>query len=113
MTSPGPTVSYRRREYAEGIAMSRSRGDLRVVFTRHAEGKFDVLERHGFSVSRSRVVDTLLDPDAVLPGTKGRRIAQKRVSEHHVLRVVYREEGEELVVITFYPGRRKYYEGQV
>ena len=91
--------------------MSRRRESLRVVFTRHAEDKFDILGRHGFSVSRARVVDTLLDPDAVLPGTKGRRIAQKKVSEHHVLRVVYREEGEELVVITFYPGRRKYYEG--
>ena len=93
--------------------MSRRRGDLQVVFTRHAEAKFDVLEQHGFSVERSQVVDTLLEPDVVSPAVKGRWIAQKRISEHHVLRVVYREEGEELVVITFYPGRREYYEGQV
>jgi hypothetical protein len=58
-------------------------------------------------------MDTLLDPDAVFPAVKGRRIAQKGISEHHVLRVVHREEGEVLVVITPYPGRRKYYEGSV
>jgi hypothetical protein len=93
--------------------VSRRRRESEIVFTRHAESKFDVLERHGFSVSRAQVVDTLLDPDAVFPAVKERRIAQKRISEHHVLRVVYREEGELLVVITFYPGRRKYYEGSV
>ena len=95
------------------MSVSRRRREAEIVFTRHAESKFDVLERHGFSVSRAQVVDTLLDPDAVFPAVKGRRIAQKRIREHHVLRVVYREEGEVLVVITFYPGRRKYYEGSV
>jgi len=95
------------------MPMSGHREGFEIVFTRHAENKFDILERHGFSVSRARVLETLLDPDAVLPTVKGRQIAQKRISEHHVLRVVYREEGEALVVITFYPGRRKYYESSV
>ena len=93
--------------------MSRRRREIQIVFTRHAETKFDILERHGFSVNRSQVVDTPLDPDAVFPAMKGRQIAQRRISEHHVLRVVYHEEGEEMVVITFYPGRREYYESQV
>jgi hypothetical protein len=93
--------------------VSRRRTEPEIVFTRHAESKFGILERHGFRVSRAQVVDTLLGPDAILPTVKGRRIAQKVVSEHHVLRVVYREEGEALIVITFYPGRRKYYEDRV
>ena len=85
----------------------------KVVFTHHAEDKFDILARHGFSVSRAQVMDALLEPDSVFPTTKDRQIAQKAVSEHHVLRVVYRKEGEVLVVITFYPGRRKHYESSI
>jgi hypothetical protein len=93
--------------------MSRRFRESEIVFTRHAESKFGILEQHGFSVSEAQVVDTLLKPDTVFPSVKGRHIAQRSISEHHVLRVVYREEGETLVVITFYPGRRKYYEGSV
>ena len=95
------------------MPVNGNRRELDIVFTRHAESKFDILERHGFSVTRAQVVETLLDPDEIFPTVKGRRIAQKRVSEHHVLRVVYREEGKTLVVITFYPGRRSYYEGKI
>ena len=93
--------------------MSSPSKEQEIIFTRHAESKFDILKRHGFSVSPAQVVDTLLDPDAVSPAVKGRQVAQKGISEHHVLRVVYRGEGEMLVVITFYPGRRKYYENLV
>ena len=93
--------------------MSRPHREPEIVFTRHAESKFGILEQHGFSVSEAQVVDTLLKPDIVFPAVKGRYIAQRRIGEHHVLRVVYREEGETLVVITFYPGRRKYYESSI
>jgi hypothetical protein len=37
-------------------------------------------------------------------------IAQRAITDRHVLRVVYREEGDSRVVITFYPGRRMRYE---
>ena len=40
-------------------------------------------------------------------------IAQKRITERHVLRVIYRQEGENQVVITFYPGRRERYEAKL
>jgi hypothetical protein len=49
------------------------------------------------------------DPDKLIPQV-GNLIAQARISDTHVLRVVYREEGDERVVITFYPGRRSRYE---
>ena len=50
------------------------------------------------------------NPDKVISQPNGRFIAQKRITEQHVLRIVYREEGEKRVVITFYPGRRERYE---
>ena len=82
----------------------------RVTYTRHAEEKFELLKRHGFEVTRKRVEETLTSPDMVISQAKGRMNTQKRISERHVLRVIYRQEGEDLLVITFYPGRRERYE---
>lgn len=81
-----------------------------VDYTRHARDKFEVLRRHGFVVTLDQVEDTVLHPAKVIPQQGGRFIAQKRITEHHVLRVVYRQEGDTRVVITFYPGRRERYE---
>ena len=86
---------------------------MAVRYTRHARYKFEVLERHGFPVTEQQIADTLAMPDAVIEQSRGRYIAQKRIAERHVLRVVYRREGEDMVVITFYPGKREWYEGKV
>ena len=86
---------------------------MAVRYTRHARYKFEVLERHGFPVTEQQIADTLAMPDAVVEQSRGRYTAQKRIAEHHVLRVVYRREGEDMVVITFYPGKRERYEGKV
>ena len=80
-----------------------------IRYTRHAQQKFYVLERHGFPISAEQVEHAVTIPDRVFP-EGGKLIAQARISETHVLRVVYREEGDERVVITFYPGRRARYE---
>jgi len=81
-----------------------------VDYTRHARGKFEVLKRYGFEVTSDLVEETVLSPEKVIPQPGGRFIAQKGITERHVLRVVYREEGETRVIITFYPGRRERYE---
>jgi len=86
---------------------------LKIRYTRHAEQKFDVLRRHGFEVRREQVEETLRIPEAIIPQEGGRFIAQRAISRRHLLRVVYREEGETKVVITFYPARRGRYEGRV
>ncbi len=86
---------------------------MAIRYTRHAEYKFEVLKQHGFSVTPDQVADTLTHPDRVIPQSGGRRIAQKRLTEEHVLRVIYRIEGDNAVVITFYPGRRERYENEI
>jgi hypothetical protein len=86
---------------------------MAIRYTRHAEYKFEVLRRHGFLVTPDQVADTLMHPDRVVLQSGGRLIAQKRLTEGYVLRVVYRMEGEDAVVITFYPGRRERYEDAV
>lgn len=58
------------------------------------------LATHGFVVSEEQIRQTVLSPERV-EDRKAEQIAQKRVSDTHVLRVVYRLEDDEIVVITF------------
>lgn len=88
-------------------------GSMAIRYTRHARYKFEVLERHGFPVTERQIADTLEMPDVVIEQPGGKYIAQRRITERHVLRVVYRREREDLVVITFYPGRRERYESEI
>jgi len=80
-----------------------------IRFTRHARQKLDDLAILGFVVSESQIVDALEAPDEI-DRTIFPSIAQKAISERHVLRVVFAEEETEIRVITFYPGRRTRYE---
>ncbi len=86
---------------------------LRIRYTKHARHKFEVLRKHGFDVRPEQVERTVQEPDMVVNEGGGIWIAQRRVSVRHVLRVVYRKEGDEIVVITFYPGWRRRYEGGI
>jgi hypothetical protein len=61
-----------------------------VRFSEHALEKFDMLARHGFKTTREAVIEALLSPDRV-ESDQNPPIAQRRVSEHTVLRVVYTE----------------------
>jgi len=81
-----------------------------IRFTRHAIEKFHVLREHKFPVSRKQVLDTINNPDLIDRSRSPLLIAQKRIDKTHVLRVVYKQEGEEIKVITFYPGRISQYE---
>lgn len=76
-----------------------------IHFTKHAEEKFAILRRYGFRISRRQVVDALTSPDIIDYSRLPLCIAQKRLDQTHVLRVVYKREGDRWIVITFYPGR--------
>jgi hypothetical protein len=85
----------------------------KIHYTNHARAKFALLQRYGFEITMDQVTETVLNPDKVFLQSGGRYIAQKTITERHVLRVVYREEGEARTVITFYPGRRERYETEL
>ncbi len=85
----------------------------KIVYGSHAEEKFEILRRHGFVVSKRQVRETLQKPEKIEEGFRGRKIAQRKISEKHVLRVIYVEGPKEIGVVTFYPGRRRRYEGSV
>ena len=80
-----------------------------VRWSSHALEKLKMLREWGFALDERSIEEAVLNPDEVFPGYLGRRIAQSVLDEFHILRVVY-EEGEEIVIITFYPARRGRYE---
>ncbi len=83
---------------------------MKITFTNHAREKFSILERHGCVLKEEDIIKTLKEPDSIRKGRKGRLIAQRVVDEEHLLRVVYEEKDNEVVVVTFYPARRERYE---
>jgi len=82
---------------------------MAVRFTRHAREKFDILAEHKFVVTEAQIIDTVNSPD-IVETDRDLSIAQKGFDEKHVLRVVFRVENDDKVIITFYPGRRRQYE---
>lgn len=80
----------------------------RVKFTRHAVVKFEVVKHYGFEISEKQVVETVLNPER-LDKRDYQYFAIKTINSRHALRVVYEERKGYLVVITFYPVRRKRY----
>jgi hypothetical protein len=81
-----------------------------VKFSDHAILKLKILQEHGVPIDLDLVKLTVCHPDNREPGYGGRKIAQRRLDAEHMLRVVYEEQGDDLVVITFYPARRERYE---
>jgi len=78
-----------------------------VEFTPHAEEKITRLLKVG--ITKDKVIQTVLNPVKVFSGYFGRKIAQSDLSSELVLRVVYEERNNKVVVISMYPGERRRY----
>ena len=81
-----------------------------IRFTNHAIAKIEILKNHGFSVDTDLIKECLTAPAKIDTGRGERKIAQMVYDEDHVLRVVYEERENGILVITVYPGRRTRYE---
>lgn len=81
-----------------------------IHFTKYAEEKFKILKEHKFEVSKDEIIKTVNNPNLIDRSRPSLLIAQKKISATHVLRVVYKKENNNKVIITFYPGRVKQYE---
>jgi hypothetical protein len=82
-------------------------GIKEVEFTAHAEEKLKRLASLG--VTKEKVLEIVRNPEKVVYGHYGRKIAQGLLTHELMLRIVY-EEDEEILVITVYPCRRERYE---
>lgn len=79
----------------------------KVEFTLHAEDKLKRLTEIG--VTKERVLEIIEKPKKVVSGYYGRKIAQGLLSEDLILRIVYEENEEGIMVVTIYPGERRRY----
>lgn len=81
-----------------------------IEHSQHLLLKIEILKAHGIDLSTEKIDDIIRFPDKIEKGYKDRLIAQKKVDDEHVLRVVYEETEGKILVVTVYPGRRSRYE---
>lgn len=79
-------------------------------FCSHAKAKFIILKEHGVIITQKQVINAIKDYDRKEKGKNNRIVFQKRIDEDHVLRVICEKNNGKIVIVTFYPGRRSYYE---
>lgn len=81
-----------------------------IKFSDHALLKIEILRGHGITIEEDFINGAFEQPDKINRGYKDRFIIQEKWDEEHVLRVVYEEYTDHILIITLYPGRRERYE---
>lgn len=87
-------------------------GKIKIVFTKHAEtDKFEMLKKFNFMLTKEDVLEVLREPEHIdQESDKPNVIVSKKLDKNHILRVVYRKEGDIIKIITFYPAEKgRYY----
>ena len=82
----------------------------RIRFSRHSNLKISILRQHGVIVNNELVESIIIKPSKTETGYKNRKIAQGSLDSEHVLRIIYEESNDEILIITLYPGRKDRYE---
>jgi len=84
---------------------------MKIVYTKHAAvDKFNMLKKHKFTVDKKLIKNVLENPDHEdKESDKPKIIASREIDQKHVLRVVYKREGDIITVITFYPAEKGRY----
>mgnify|MGYP001566104369 CR=1 FL=1 len=82
---------------------------MSYYFTKHAKEKIIKTRNAGFLITVDTVKKTILKPIRVEDRYDGTQIASSLLNGSHILRVVYRVDGDIIVIITLYAGRRKAY----
>jgi hypothetical protein len=72
-----------------------------IHFSEHAKIKFEILSKHGLKLNERTILAILEKPEITADGYSGRKIAQGLLDEKRVLRVVYEEKAEEILIVTF------------
>jgi hypothetical protein len=77
-----------------------------MKFTKHATEKFGLLRTFGFTLTQDQVTGTITAPDK-RENRGSQTISTKVLDGKFALRVVHEERKGIIVVITFYPVKRK------
>lgn len=68
-----------------------------LYFTKYAENKFDILNKHRVFFTREQVEDAINAPEKT--GKKRKLLTAQKEN----LKVIYKKDGDILKIITFYP----------
>jgi len=68
-----------------------------IHFTKYANDKFDILNKHKVYFRKEQIEDVILTPEKV--SKKGKYFFAQKDS----VKVIYQKEGDVIKVITFYP----------
>ena len=68
-----------------------------LYFTKYAEKKFDILNKHKVYFTHEQIEETTKLPDKT--GKKGKYLTTQK----NGIKVIYKKEGELIKIITFYP----------
>lgn len=82
---------------------------MQIHFTKHAKEKIKLLQKYGFKISKVFVRLIIQSPLRIENRNDATTIANGEFDENHIIRIVHRHEGDRIIVITLYPGRRKAY----
>lgn len=77
---------------------------MKIVFTKHAKRKFAIHKVVGWNFSNKDIKHAIKKPYfSEINEERGVRIVLEEWDEKHDLRVIYKEEGGIITVVTFYP----------
>ena len=79
----------------------------KIRFTSYTEDKLTRLVKIG--ATKEKVIETIKNPEKVVDRYYERVIAQHLLTTDLILRVVYEECDEEIIIIAIYPGERRRY----
>lgn len=86
---------------------------MKFIYTRHSSiDKFAMLEKHKFptTITRKIIENIVINPEHK-EIRANQVIASKTIDSKHILRVVYRQEDDIILIITFYPAEKgRYYQ---
>lgn len=83
---------------------------MKFVFTKHAEkDKLPILRKLGWKVTKHKIKNTLKNPRWQGISGHGEKTAMDLIDNKHILRVIFRKEGDIITIITLHIARRGKY----
>ncbi|MBI2334499.1 hypothetical protein HYU96_01740 [Candidatus Daviesbacteria bacterium] len=81
---------------------------MKIIYTKHALGKFDSLAILGWKFTKRDIKNTLSKPDLLLEDPNREvKIALKRIDQKHNLRIIFTLKSGIITIITFYPREKE------
>lgn len=85
---------------------------MKIVLSKHIiKDKIPILKKRRFSINQKQIIDVIKNPDHIDTASDHPKIiVSKEYDQKHILRVVYKVEGDIIKAITIYPAEKgRYY----